>query len=743
MPTAEEARAELQRRAAVAELARRRAERGGTEGFVGAESGATAPRVGLIEDVARSGVAGLVQGVQGLGSMFTDAQQAGADFAAQNIVRPVVTGAARLSGQSPQRAAETGNLAARGTSAAFTIARRASGPMLRSGPAGRPTTAEALAPTGGAGRMGGAYRPTTSAGGYARAIGQNAVGALIPGGLLTKAAGLVVPAVTGEAAGQAVEAAGGPEWAATGARIGGNIAGGGLIAAAPRAGGLIMRAAGRGVDVPAAVLQAEAALTRAGIAPATLTAPQRTEMIARITRGLDPETVALQIVANDLPTPVPLTRGRASGQAADQAVESAARRGVDGPNAASMVRGAEDDAQTAVRANLSTVADDLAGGAAPAPQAAGAAVSERLTTMADTQRTGVTSAYKAARDVGTGAHLPAAERPTIGAVLRQSVSDYHPENIAPVTRELDMIDGLSTVTARDLFEARRRLTNLRASNERTHGMAAKNAVEALDGYIDDAVARDLFTGDPRAVTAWREAIGRRRAFGRMFEGDDMVERLTEREPRSGALQLSVDPNDAANYILGRAGLGFVGRRNFLRDAGRLRDVLGPDSAEWNGIRSAVFQRFVQAGDGAFDGAERAFSGQRFATEWANANARDPRLMNLMFTADERQTITRLAAIAQRATTTVAGGFNPSNTTTTARVLDNARGLLRRIPALGPLVRAVESGLATRDIRRRVIDAAPARGGPRRPIPRVDPALATPGLIGAGVQAQGLLTAPAQ
>lgn len=71
-----------------------------------------------------------------------------------------------------------------------------------------------------------AYQPQTNAGKYARSIAQMAPNVFAPGGLVRRAAQVVLPGVAAEAAGQAAEASGGNALAQGAARFAGGLAGG-------------------------------------------------------------------------------------------------------------------------------------------------------------------------------------------------------------------------------------------------------------------------------------------------------------------------------------------------------------------------------------------------------------------------------------------------------------------------------------------------------------------------------------
>lgn len=382
------------------------------------------------------------------------------------------------------------------------------------------------------------------------------------------------------------------------------------------------------------------------------------------------EQQAVFDAAQSLPVPVPLTKGTISGSPEQQMIENALLRGGKGAEAARVMQEAAEKTQGALRGNVEAIGSRL--GPAPESGAGGATVSNKLNRLFDEAKAGVDDAYRAAREASEGAYLPASERPVIGAQLREAVRDYDPEMIAPLVRTMDGFDGTGgTLTPRDLFEARTRIGILRGGADPILGGAAAKATRALDAYIEDALSADLIHGDPGAVKAWREAIGKRRDFGKLFEGDDLIEKLTERGVRGEGRTMVVSPEDAANYILGKADLGFVGKRDLSRDLVRLRKVLGKDSDEWGALRSEVFGRIARAGEGAPEGGVPTFSGQKFFKAWERAKTKDPEIVRTIFTPEERDLIDRFATIAQRATTPVRGGDNPSNTAVASVVIKKA------------------------------------------------------------------------
>lgn len=378
------------------------------------------------------------------------------------------------------------------------------------------------------------------------------------------------------------------------------------------------------------------------------------------------DQAALHAEAGALPVPVPLSRGQLTGAPGAQMAESAMLRGSEGDLAAGVVQAFKGEQQGALRANVKAISDSISG--RDLAQGEGAkAVSETLNAMRDKANKAVNKAYDEARAQGDNAMLATAHDVREGTLdaLRKN---YNLDRIKGVATELEKFGEGGAPTVRELYEMRSRLSNLTQSSDLVEASAARQAKTGVDAYIKTALKDDLFVGDPKAVKAWKDAVRKRADFGKLFEGDDLIEGLTEQVSRGGGRNLKVDPEEAANYILNRSDLGWVGKRNLGRDLKRLQSVLGPDSEEWNGLRGEVFQRLARAGEGVPEGGVPQFSGQKFQKAWEKAQRDDPQVVGVMFSPDERELIDKFAKIAQVVTTPVKGGDNPSNTAITAKKL---------------------------------------------------------------------------
>lgn len=453
-------------------------------------------------------------------------------------------------------------------------------------------------------------------------------------------------------------------------------------------------------------------------------APEMEDSITQLVRqGHRPEAAARMVMASELPVPVPLTAGQVSGDVTQQVAEQAMHRGAKGQDAANIMGGQRATQRDALRGNVQAIGEQVGGGRAPQAGEAGARASTSLNELYDASRANTDALFDAARDQGRGVRLPEAEVPHLAGAAREAIAEFVPESIPNVRAALGRLDQTGPSTElRDVYGVRQMLTNLRSSGG-PESAAAGRAVRALDGYMDDALSRDLFSGDPAAVQRWRDALAARRTQAVRFEDNDLVQRLTEPMPNAATRRLAVQPEDASNYIFGRDALGWVGKKGLVRDLGRLRDTLGRDSGEWQAIRAEAFQRFGRQGEGAYEGTERGFSGVKFTKAWGDFERGNPELASLLFTPQERSTIRQFAQVSLHATSPVTGAVNTSNTATVAAQLLNKLSFLRGTPGISEMIKAQERSAGAAAATRA------ARGAPP-PIPQ-------------RTRAQGLLPGPSR
>jgi hypothetical protein len=517
------------------------------------------------------------------------------------------------------------------------------------------------------------------------------------------------------------------EGAKTGAMVGGAVPviGAGIGAVARSTGFLGGSAAANAARESAA---AQANLSRMGV---TLPNGGQAPMAANINAGRSGADSAVHAVAQGLPVPVPMTVGQMSGDPARQLEENLALRGARGNPAQIIAKGFQQQQQSALRANVDQIGADVGGGFPTAKGQAGPTVSDALNARYDTAKGGVNAAYDAARQAPAPAYLHPHDALSLAENVRSGIADYDPLNIPRVAREVDRIgeqiapwakqlppgidpskvssvSGVSPADVRTLFEGRARLSKLRSSNDPVEVGAAKAAISKFDESINHAMSDDLFSGDPKSVGLWKKAIGLRREFGGVFENNDLIQKLTERQGANA--QLKVDAHDASNYIFGRSDLGFLGRQNLYRGLTNLKTVLGPDSDGWNRIRGEAFSRIAKAGEGPMEGGAAQFSGAKFSTAWSKAKAEDPKLMESLFRPEEMLTIDRFAAISNKATKAVVGGDNSSNTAAANKALGALKRLpfvaIESIPFIDHFADKIDNAVRSRAITNATVNAKP-------------------------------------
>ncbi len=188
-------------------------------------------------------------------------------------------------------------------------------------------------------------------------------------------------------------------------------------------------------------------------------------------------------------------------------------------------------------------------------------------------------------------------------------------------------DEIAGVNLRGIDQMRKKLVAYyqAARANPTDARATQGIIHAFDGQIERAITEGLFSGDPRALEALRQARASyaryRQTFGPQRPGDDVgtaMRRIVDR---------NATPEETANLIIGSGKIGNQGLP--VRIVDRLEQVLGADSDSWSAIRQAMWQKASQVRNsaGIVDPAKSASS----ITDFTNST-----LARRMFTEQERQ-----------------------------------------------------------------------------------------------------------
>jgi len=472
-------------------------------------------------------------------------------------------------------------------------------------------------------------------------------------------------------------------WAA-GAGAGGELAGwvvGKILQQFGKGAATVMTNPGTGAPIVRWSPEAQAALQAANIDPTALGAEWVAQFNRDFQRTLLPDEAIRHADLATLPTPVSYSRGDITRLPSDQMTESLMYKGAYGPMAQDRFKTLRMDQQAQLAANAGTIAGRMGGvGAVDNPGIGAAITSEMLNRLRTGMAERTNQLYAAARASDTGGIDIATGRGMAfdlasGRDLPDLI-EFAPKTQAMLRQFDEMLTraGNGELMIRPMMDWRRRVTNLAGTeSDRTE----RTALTALRRNYDDAIQRmvegSLFRGDDASIARWTEAIGSRRELGRLFEGNDIIEALTELEQRGGRRVLAVPPDQAANYIFGIQGLG-AGKIDLARDLARVRDVLrGPPMASeaervsgeaaWNALREEAWGRLVRSAEGPFNESTslRGFSGAKFASTVDGIMKANPSLMRTLFSPQELAQIEQLKRAALAVTTTVRGGDNASNT----------------------------------------------------------------------------------
>jgi hypothetical protein len=386
-------------------------------------------------------------------------------------------------------------------------------------------------------------------------------------------------------------------------------------------------------------------------------------------RAVNPQQAMAMAEAETLPVRGPMTQGQLSQDPELQLFESEAFKGRFGEQARTSIDTTYRQIQEALEANAEAIRARVGGVpagrvAASEPAQRGQAIQDALATMKGTAREESRALYTKARQGGDAAIDPNAYRQGVQNMVGDVVENFDLASIPKVAPILDKLvksaetDGSASALVSNVFRARRQFTSLQGELG-ADGAAAGAAKRALDKHLIDTMDQAAISGDDAAVGRWREAIKSYREYATKFEGDDLIQKLTDRG--NFGTELKVAPEDAVNVIFGRDGIGFVSKGGMTRDLMKMREALGDDSVAWKALKEEAFLRFMRKADGAVRPTERGFSGAGLSKAWEDANEKSPHLLRVMFTNEERNLISQFVRYAQRVTVSHSGGVNTSNT----------------------------------------------------------------------------------
>jgi len=382
--------------------------------------------------------------------------------------------------------------------------------------------------------------------------------------------------------------------------------------------------------------------------------PQLEAKLSRMVRdGVDPKAIGTVTDAMELPVPVPLSRGQVTGSPRAQMLESQAVEGALGEGAERVAKGSRRIQQEAVEGNVVAIGGQIGDNTGAIQTAQQTLIDERQTAKAS-----VDAAYKAARQTRGG--VPA-DNVREGALDMVGSLDGFNVRSAPQTYAfVDDFDELATKAGDgavlvDRMEAwRTELSTHLAGSQGAERTAAGRLLRRYDELTEQWTKDAIVQGDENALALWREAVKRRRNFGKQFESGDIVEIMTA-PGRDGELP---GTDELIARLFGSS--GFAPKKEMAKAFRVLKKRL--PEGQFDALRSEAWTRLVDKSRGArqFDGS-REVSGANLLKNIENMKQNYPDLWRTLFKESDRTLIERFARTANRITTSVAGGRNYSGT----------------------------------------------------------------------------------
>ena len=403
-----------------------------------------------------------------------------------------------------------------------------------------------------------------------------------------------------------------------------------------------------------------AAIRSMGFDPSSISAKLGLSAAKIADDAIDPK--AAQVVAEAESFGVPVTRGQATQENAQLALEENVRSADVVPGGAGDRLRQFDDRQNAAligeggETGAGLVQAEIGGGSqsltATSGRSAAADVGEKLAqagdevvssipALAKAEQAAYREAYEAAA-MGDVLFQPEAVRSGIINVRKQMREagldrslDVHAQTpqsarvdaqLARLNRFLRPREGkkLRPVDLRMVERERRRInfaiSAAKSAEDKRVLMVAKNA---LDGWLDSAVEKALISGDPAAIETLKKARNLYAIYQKKYGGKDAVGKIVQRLEQG-----DVSGTDAINLIFGAGQIG--SKQTTVKTLERLKSIFGEDSAQMRMLGEALWLRILQRSV-----KRDSFNVGQFLTAYDDAfSGKGREVMRVMFTDDQ-------------------------------------------------------------------------------------------------------------
>lgn len=375
--------------------------------------------------------------------------------------------------------------------------------------------------------------------------------------------------------------------------------------------------------------------------------------------AISPQTAARVGVGATLPHPVELTAGQATGKKSQQLFEDGMASGAYGQTPENIMSDFLRTQQGDLRANIPAIQSQLAGGN---PQVnlireGGQLAHGKITQQAANARSAINAAYETAKSKVASVGPQEADELITGmqGVAAKWDIDPPPSLIGYINKLTKLTRGGSNI--KKLHEVRQQLTQvIQNSTNGKEKLVLADLKKTLDDTLDGWATNGKLLGDKGATEAWKNAITLRREYGGVYESDNILQKITNKNANKRLSDLYT-----GDELFGVSGGINFGKRGLYDDLVAVRNALGKKSPEWNALREEAWLRMARKMEGGMQGGERMVSGANiFKFLDNNLKGGNRQIMEVLFDPHELRVMEQLAKFASTATSTARNASNTTN-----------------------------------------------------------------------------------
>ena len=276
---------------------------------------------------------------------------------------------------------------------------------------------------------------------------------------------------------------------------------------------------------------------------------------------------------------------------------------------------------------------------------AGSKIHETFNADLDARESNMSATYKKAEEGGKTVINPSVATPADLSSRLKAAFDPHAEIFGEIdlpasarrfTKMSSFLTDANELDVGQIFKMRKQLNSVIGGKPGSpDAAAAKDMKKVLDGFMDEVVdAPDGLVGDPNTVNDWRSAIGQRREIGQLYQANDVMQDITERE-FSGGKKV---PKMGADFVSKRLLGNLTGTKDQVKDLTALRDRLGENDPKWVALQKEGLAKVLG----------KDFGTKNFGAALKKFESDNPALAKLFITDEDRIRLTKGQDVVQGA-----------------------------------------------------------------------------------------------